>query len=316
MRGGGAQNLHPAPTAPLPAAPLSRAQLVVHEATVVQGGRAEAVAKAHSTPAMAGEFARDVGAQRLLLTHFSPTFALKDSYCSVHRLGEERVAPLLRAAAAAASSRRGGGGGGGGGDARWLEEQAATLGAAEAGVVAAAGPPAAPPLPPPPPPQDAGLGARDFLERLSGFCPQPRLLAAGVLETRRYAGDGGAAPRAGALAPVTTTVDANMRELLRWRAAQGPLAVRRLWAFSHPEVRDHAAPAAVAKAAQDAFGAEAVLCARDFLAVIVASKSREDVPGGAPPAADEAAARWPPPPPQPRDTRAASPARRAQPRAG
>ena len=211
----------------------------------MQGERAEAIAKAHSTPAMAGAFARDVGAQRLLLTHFSPTFALRESYCSVHALGEDRVTRLLRAAAS-------GPGASGPRDARWLEEQAAALGAAP------------------------GVAAPDWGERAAGFSPQPRLLAAGVLETRRYAGDGGAQPRAGAPTPVTTTVEANIRELLRWRNTQAPLGVRRLSAFSHPDVRDHAAAAAVAADAQRTFGAEHVLCARDFMAVIVPSLGRDE----------------------------------------
>lgn len=244
------------------------ADLLVHEATVVSGSRAEALAKAHSTPAMAGAFARDARAQRLLLTHFSPTFALRDAVCSVHALGEERISRALRSAAATAVAPAtlpplpsASAAAAMGRDVRWLADAAAALDVAAS---AEAGPLA-----------NGVGGARDWLERSSGFSPQPRMLAAGLFETRRYADDGGAAPRGAALSPVTTTVDANVRDLLRWSSTRGSLAIRRLWAFSHPDVRDHPAAAAVASAAQDAFGSERVLCARDFLAVVVPTRGRE-----------------------------------------
>ena len=68
-------------------APLARgADLVVHEATNAflppyddpaagyEGVRRLTAAHGHSTPQMAGEFARKCGARRLALTHFSPRY--------------------------------------------------------------------------------------------------------------------------------------------------------------------------------------------------------------------------------------------------
>ncbi|MEI7446994.1 MAG: hypothetical protein WCK28_19050, partial [Burkholderiales bacterium] len=125
----------------------------------------------------------------------------------------------------------------------------------------------------------ATAASRDWLERSSGFSPQPRLLAAGLLETRRFLG-GGADRADGAPVPVATTPEENVRDMVQTlcgpRAAQGPFAVRRLAGFSHPECREHAAAAAVAAAAQRTLGHERVLCARDFMAVVVPSASRDE----------------------------------------
>jgi ribonuclease BN (tRNA processing enzyme) len=48
------------------------ADVLVHEATCADADRAVALSKGHSTAGMAGAFARQIGAKRLILNHFSP----------------------------------------------------------------------------------------------------------------------------------------------------------------------------------------------------------------------------------------------------
>ena len=50
------------------------ADLLIHEATFAQVDEALAVRATHSTAAMAGRVAREAGARRLLITHFSPRY--------------------------------------------------------------------------------------------------------------------------------------------------------------------------------------------------------------------------------------------------
>lgn len=50
------------------------ADVVVHEATMSDTERAKAIGRGHSTPSMAGAFARDINAALLVLTHFSGRF--------------------------------------------------------------------------------------------------------------------------------------------------------------------------------------------------------------------------------------------------
>ena len=58
------------------------ANLLVHEATFGTSEREQAERYGHSTAAQAAEVARDAGAQRLLLTHFSARY---------HRLDDLRA---------------------------------------------------------------------------------------------------------------------------------------------------------------------------------------------------------------------------------
>ena len=53
------------------------ADVLVHEATCTNAERTVALAKKHSTPGMAGDFARHIQARNLILTHFSPRESLE-----------------------------------------------------------------------------------------------------------------------------------------------------------------------------------------------------------------------------------------------
>lgn len=75
---------------------------MVHEATIVGGDRREAHEKMHSTPAMAGAFAAAVRAKRLLLTHFSRGFGNCSGTCDIGELGMREVRDKLSAAFATA----------------------------------------------------------------------------------------------------------------------------------------------------------------------------------------------------------------------
>jgi len=77
------------------------ADVVVHEATYQSGLEFKSAIAGHSTAAMAGDFARRVGAKTLVLTHFSPR------YSAAMVGGGAGYGPTI--------SKGGGGGGGGGG---------------------------------------------------------------------------------------------------------------------------------------------------------------------------------------------------------
>ena len=51
------------------------ADVVIHEATLPDQDKGVAIARGHSCPGMAGEFARQIGAKMLVITHFSPRFS-------------------------------------------------------------------------------------------------------------------------------------------------------------------------------------------------------------------------------------------------
>ncbi|XP_033105871.1 zinc phosphodiesterase ELAC protein 1-like [Anneissia japonica] len=62
------------------AAPLLQdVDVMVHEATMENEMKEKCVLNGHSTPEMAGEFARSVGAKKLVITHFSQRYKTKDS---------------------------------------------------------------------------------------------------------------------------------------------------------------------------------------------------------------------------------------------
>ena len=66
--------------------PLVFFQLLVHEATMLDDKRSLAVKAGHSTPSMAGDFAKRLGAESLILTHFSNAFGGTFSEASISAL--------------------------------------------------------------------------------------------------------------------------------------------------------------------------------------------------------------------------------------
>jgi len=62
------------PSGLIPIARHPRPDLVIHEATASNELRDFAMRTGHSTPAMAGRFAKSLGARSLVLTHLSPRF--------------------------------------------------------------------------------------------------------------------------------------------------------------------------------------------------------------------------------------------------
>lgn len=59
------------------------ADVLVHEATCTNAEKAVALAKKHSTPGMAGDFARRIAARNLILTHFSPRDSLENAMSNI-----------------------------------------------------------------------------------------------------------------------------------------------------------------------------------------------------------------------------------------
>lgn len=80
-------SLSPAEVVSLPVADVGRsADLLSHEATFTADMYAKARIAQHSTAPMAGNFARQLGAQTLVLTHFSGRFAEFRGRVSTSRL--------------------------------------------------------------------------------------------------------------------------------------------------------------------------------------------------------------------------------------
>ena len=132
--------------------PLAQhADVVLHEATMPPGEESKAHARGHSTPVMAGAFARACNAKALVLTHFGATLTHSHSDSSIHALGRERVmstvrsmmAPTTRPAVQQAatpsrvvSGNSGSGAQGGGGAAATVPAAAGTAAVAGTAVVA------------------------------------------------------------------------------------------------------------------------------------------------------------------------------------
>ena len=83
-------------------------QLLVHESTFAEGTRSYAKERGHSTAKMAGEFAAIVGAKRLLLNHFSNSFASAYGEASVSALRTPDVLQDPRGVPRKGDRRRGG----------------------------------------------------------------------------------------------------------------------------------------------------------------------------------------------------------------
>jgi ribonuclease Z len=95
-----------------PMIPIAQgADLLVHESTMEPGEEEKAMARGHSTPGMAGTFARAIGARRLLLTHFGSAVCFgKFIFPSI--AGLAATANEACAVDYECESRPGGGGGG------------------------------------------------------------------------------------------------------------------------------------------------------------------------------------------------------------
>ncbi len=74
--------------------------VLIHEATLEDELRDVAVMRGHSTPSMAARFAKDVGARRLVLTHFSNRYTTSGAEQGGDKRPREAVAKLLRQAVA------------------------------------------------------------------------------------------------------------------------------------------------------------------------------------------------------------------------
>lgn len=242
------------------------ADLVVHEATLKPGFESVARQRGHSTAAMAGAFARQCGAQRLLLTHFGASICCLPEEAALDALGRRDVDAAV-AKAARARGRNGGAvviPGIYSRDVVWgciLETERYMDDAAQANRV-----------------PDAVVNRKGGKEGA----------AAPVDSSSQSLPDGRPGePAAGSEDEAATSVLANYDEWLARR--DNPLGrdiyLRR---YSFPPCRQYLSPDSMAleRAAQEAFGSHRVLLARDHLAVVL----RREFPGTLSGRGDQAAA--------------------------
>ena len=230
------------------------ADLIVHEATLKPGFESVARQRGHSTAAMAGAFARQCGAQRLLLTHFGASLCCSYEDAALDALGRRDVEAAV-VKAARARGRRGGAvvtPGVYSRDVMWdciLETERRVDDAIHANRV-----------------PDAVVDRQGGKEGgAAGAAP-----VAPVGSSSQSSPDGRPGAPPGSEDEVATTVLANYDDWLARRdhSFGREISLRR---YSFPPCRHWLSPDSMAleRAAQEAFGSPQVLFARDHLAVVL-----------------------------------------------